>query len=577
MKRLLPYFKGYIKESILGPLFKLLEACLELLVPLIVAQIIDVAIPAGTDGRGYAVAMCLLLVGLGLAGLGFSVTAQWFAAKSAIGFTAGVRQALYERIQSFSSAQVDRLGGATLITRLTGDMNQVQTGVNLTLRLLLRSPFVVFGAAVMAFTVDPSSALLFVLVIPVLALVVFAIMLVSIPLYKKVQDRLDALLSHTRDTLSGVRVLRAFRREDLERQEFDDRGESLTRHQRFVGRITALLNPLTYVILNLAILLLLRTGAIRVDSGSLTPGELVALYNYMSQILVELIKLADLILNITRSLASAGRVADLLDEPADDPVDRPAKTHVSVRKTCPETGLDVTFDGVSFRYDGAGEEALKDITLSAPAGAHVGIIGSTGSGKSTLVNLILRLYDATDGRVLVGGKDVKDWDTLTLRQSIGLVPQRIKLFTGTIRDNLLAADPDADEATLLAAVEAAQAANVVKSKGGLDGKVEQGGRNFSGGQRQRLAIARALVRRPRILILDDSSSALDNLTDRALREALKTYSHGMTVFTVSQRTSALRGSDSILVLEDGEVVGVGSHEDLLASCPVYREIDESQK
>lgn len=572
MKRLLPYFKGYIKESILGPLFKLLEACLELLVPLVVAQIIDVAIPAGNDGKGYAVTLCLVLVGLGLAGLGFSVTAQWFAARSAIGFTAGVRQALYDRIQSFSSSQVDRLGGATLITRLTGDMNQVQTGVNLTLRLLLRSPFVVFGAAVMAFTVDPSSALLFVLVIPVLTMVVFAIMLVSIPLYKKVQSRLDALLSHTRDTLSGVRVLRAFRREEAERREFDTRNRSMTDRQRFVGRITALLNPLTYVILNLAILLLLRVGAIRVDGGSLTPGQLVALYNYMSQILVELIKLADLILNITRSLACAGRVADLLDEPVDDPVNHDTPPVDSVGK-----GRAVAFEGVCFRYDGAGEEALKDITLSVPAGTNVGIIGSTGSGKSTLVNLILRLYEATAGRVLVGGKDVKDWDVATLRRSVGLVPQRVKLFTGTIRDNLLIGNPDADDATLLAAVEAAQAADVVKSKGGLDGKVEQGGRNFSGGQRQRLAIARALVRKPRILILDDSSSALDNLTDRALREALKTYSDGMTVFTVSQRTSALRGSDVILVLEDGEAVGMGNHEELLASCSVYREIYESQK
>ncbi len=572
MKRLLPYLKGYRKESILGPLFKLLEALLELLVPLAVAQIIDVAIPQGADGRGYAVAMCGVLVGLGLVGLGFSVTAQWFAAKAAIGFTSDVRQAVYDRIQSFSASQVDRLGGATLITHLTGDMNQIQTGLNLTLRLLLRSPFVVLGAAVMAFTVDATSALLFTVTIPLLAVVVFAVMLVSIPLYKAAQARLDKLVSHTRDSLWGVRVLRAFRREEAEEAAFDEKNRDLNRSQRRVGRVTALLNPLTYVILNLAVLALLWQGALRIDSGRLTPGELVALYNYMSQILVELIKLADLILNITRSLACGERVADLLDIPGDDRVDTPA-----VLPSPEETGLSLSFDKVSFRYPGSGEDALSDLSFAVPSGSTLGIIGSTGSGKSTLVNLILGLYPVTKGSLQVDGTDVALWDTARLRGAIGLVPQQNRLFTGTLRDNLLCGNPKADDGLLWEAVIAAQAADVVQSKGGLDGKVAQGGRNFSGGQKQRLCIARVLVRKPRLLILDDSSSALDNLTERALREALQTYHPGMTVLTVAQRTAALQDCHRILVLEDGKAVGFGTHADLLNTCDVYREIHLSQQ
>ena len=557
MKKLLRYFNGYGKECVLGPLFKLLEASLELLVPLVVARVIDEAIPA--SDKPLAIKLCLLLMLLGFVGLAFSVTAQWFAAKAAAGFTARVRDALFTRVLSFSPAQVERLGAPTLLTRLTGDTEQVQTGVNLTLRLLLRSPFIVFGAMFFAFLVDKKEALIFVGLIPALAAVVIAVMLVSIPLYKRVQEKLDALLSHTRDSLTGVRVLRAFRREQAETAVFDQKNDALNNDRRRVGRVTALLNPLTYVLLNLAVVLLLSTGASRVKAGTLTTGQLVALYNYMSQILVELIKLADLILNITRSLASASRVAAVLDIPADDTVGDVL--------TLPDG--DVRFENVSFRYPGASEDALSDVTFFVPAGAKVGVIGATGAGKSTLVHLIPRLYEATGGTVSVGGKDVKTLDRASLRASVGIVPQKIDLFAGSIADNLL--EDDASEA-----VAVAQATEVVKEKGGVGGILEQNGRNLSGGEKQRLAIARALARKPRILLLDDASSALDFATDAALRDALADFAKDSTVFTVSQRTAALSSCDFILVLDDGKLVGQGSHGELLESCPVYREIYESQ-
>lgn len=567
MRKLFAYLKGYRKETVLSPLFKLLEACLELIVPLVVARIIDEAIPS--LDKTYAVHMCLLLVLLGLVGLVFSVTAQYFAAKAATGLCTRLRQALFDRMQSFSCSSADRMGSATMITRLTGDMNQLQTGFNLMLRLLLRSPFVVLGAAVMAFAVDAEAAMVFLGVIPLLSVVIFGIMLISLPMYKKVQGRLDRVLSGARENLTGVRVIRAFRREKAERQEFYSRNEELTQEQRKVGRITALLNPLTYVIINGAVIVLIYSGALRVDSGELTAGQLVALYNYMSQILVELIKFADLIINVTRAAACGRRIAAVLDMPADDIVSKTPRAPLG-------GGWPVEFKDVCLRYPGSGGDALSGISFYAPAGSHIGIIGSTGSGKSSLVNLIPRLYTATGGEVTVNGENVADADAGSLRREIGVVPQKIRLFRGSIRDNLLNGNPDATDEDMDAAVIAAQAADVVASKGGLDGMIEQGGRNLSGGQRQRIAIARALVRRPRILILDDSSSALDLATDAALRKSLKAFAEDMTVFTVSQRTSSIAGCDLIIVLEDGKAVGMGDHGSLLRTCEVYREIYESQ-
>lgn len=567
MKKLLSYLKGNRLVAVLGPLFKLLEATLELLVPLIVARIIDVAIP--NADRGYAMKMCLLLVLLGFTGLVFSVTAQFFAAKASVSFCKNLRSALFKKINSFSLSEFDSLGGSTLITRLTGDMNQVQTGLNLALRLLLRSPFVVFGAAIMAFTVDVESALIFVGVIPILAVVIFGIMLISMPLYKKTQEKLDGLLLRVRESLTGVRVIRAFCREDEETEAFSLQNDTLTQHQRRVGRISALLNPLTFVIINLAVILLIYTGGLRIDSGELTQGQLVALYNLMSQILVELIKLADLIINISKAVASGKRIFSVLDKESTDAV----SVTFCEERGC---GASVSFENVSVRYTENAEEALKNITLSVKSGENVGIIGSTGSGKSTLVNLLLRLYDATSGRVLIDGTDVKEMEKGELRSRIGIVLQKTKLFKGSIRENLLMGNPYATDGELMKAVTAAQARDVVESKGGLDGVIEQNGRNLSGGQRQRLSIARALVRRPQILILDDSSSALDYATDANLRKAIKEFSEGMTVFTVSQRTSSIAHCDKILVLEEGEAVGLGTHEELLSSCEVYREIYESQ-
>ena len=566
MTKLFVYLKNYRRECVLGPLFKLLEASLELLVPLIVSTVIDNGILGGD--RSFVLKMALLLVGIGLVGLAFSLTAQYFSAKAAVGFATKLRHALYAHIQGFSFETLDQVGIPTLITRMTSDMNQVQTGVNLTLRLLLRSPFVVFGAMIMAFTIDAKSALWFAAVIPVLAVVVFGIMLVSIPLYRKVQERLDRVLGASRENLNGVRVLRAFRLEDNEIRSFTRKNTELTTEQRRVGRISALMNPLTYVIINLAVILLLRTGAMRVNSGILTQGAVVALYNYMGQILVELIKLANLIIHITKSIACGKRIQSVLEidgREAVDPVLPRGKENLRVQ-----------FSDASICYPGASGEALQHLSLDVLPGQTVGVIGGTGSGKSTLVNLIPGFYRATSGAVFVDGKDVRAYEPERLREKIGMVPQKAVLFKGSIRENLKWGNPDADDDRLLEAVRLAQAADVVEAKGGLDGEIEQFGRNLSGGQRQRLTIARALVRRPEILILDDSSSALDFATDAALRNAIANLDYHPTVFLVSQRTSAVKNADLIVVLEDGKPVGIGKHEALLASCPVYREIHDSQ-
>lgn len=568
MKYLLAQLKAYKKESILGPLFKLLEATLELMVPLIVAAIIDGGVKTGD--KSYILRMSLVMVGLGLAGLASSVTAQYFAAKAAVGSTTRLRRTLFAHLQTLSYTELDTLGTSTMLTRLTSDMNQVQAGVNLTLRLALRSPFVVFGAMAMAFTVDVKAARVFVVVIPILFAVVFAVMLVCIPLYRTVQGRLDRVLGQTRENLTGVRVLRAFGREHEETAEFAARNDTLTRAQTYVGRISALLNPLTYVIINLAIVALIRVGALRVDSGALTQGDVIALYNYMSQILVELIKLANLILNITRSVACCNRIGTVLELPCSQ---KNPQTEPATDAAAPA----IDFENVSLRYAGAGGDSLDGITFRVSRGQTIGVIGGTGSGKTSLVNLIPRFYDATGGVVRVDGADVKDYPMQSLRRRIGVVPQKAVLFKGTIRENLLWGDPNASEETLHAALRAAQAEEIVAGKeNGLDYEIEQGGRNLSGGQRQRLTIARALVRRPEILILDDSASALDFATDAALRKALRALPEKPTVVIVSQRTSSIRHADEILVLDNGRLVGRGTHDELLRSCAVYREIHESK-
>ncbi|MBR5619517.1 MAG: ABC transporter ATP-binding protein, partial [Clostridia bacterium] len=558
--------KEYRKESVLGPLFKLLEATLELIVPLVVAAIIDRGVGGGD--KGYAVRMCLVLVALGFVGMLFSVTAQFFAAKAAVGFVTKLRSALFRHIQGFSYRTLDDAGVSTLITRMTSDMNQVQTGVNLTLRLLLRSPFVVFGAMIMAFTVDVRAALWFAVVIPILAAVVFAVMLTCIPLYRKVQSLLDRVLGGTRETLGGVRVLRAFGKEDEEIESFAQKNDALTAMQKYVGRISALLNPVTYVILNLAVLGLIYTGGVRVQAGLLTQGAVVALYNYMSQILVELIKLANLILTVTKSVASGKRTRSVLELPEAEGAVQALPAGDSAYR--------VEFRDAGLRYNDTGDPALQGVSLCVRAGETVGVIGGTGSGKTTLVNLIPRFYEATQGQVFVDGKDVRAYDPAALRARIGVVPQKAVLFAGTIRDNLLWGCPDASDEALLAAVRTAQAGDVLEAKGGLDGQIEAFGRNLSGGQRQRLTVARALVRRPDILILDDSASALDFATDAALRRALRELDYRPTVFIVSQRTSSIRFADSIVTLDEGRVAGVGTHDALLETCPVYREIYDSQ-
>ena len=568
MKKLLVYMKGFRKECVLGPLFKLLEASFELIVPLIVAAIIDRGIPSGDTP--YILRMVGWLGILALVGLISSVTAQYFAARAAIGFCAKLRHALMAHIQSLSYTEIDTLTTSTLVTRMTSDVNQVQTGVNLTLRLLLRSPFVVFGAMVMAFTIDTGCALIFAGVIAVLCVIVFGIMLATIPMYRRVQGQLDSVTAATRENLTGVRVIRAFCKEGSETEAFNRRNQLLTRMQLAVGRVSAAMNPVTYVVINIAVILLLRAGAIRVNAGTLTQGQVVALYNYMSQILVELVKMANLIITLTKSMACAGRIATVLSVRSSQ-----RDGELVPGKDAPRGA--VAFEDVSLRYQGAGDDTLQNVSFTAQPGQTIGVIGGTGSGKTSLVNLIPRFYDATEGRVLVDGIDVTKLQKAELRRRIAVVPQKAMLFKGTIRSNLLWGNENATEQELHDALSVAQALDVVASKAkGLDEPVEQGGRNFSGGQRQRLTIARALVRKPEILILDDSASALDYATDANLRRAIREMDNPPTTFIVSQRAASIRFADLILVLDDGLVVGMGTHEELLASCAVYQEIYASQ-
>lgn len=577
MKKLLNYLSAYKKEAVLAPLFKMLEASFELLVPLVMAQIIDTGIK--NQDLAYILKMGAVLVLLGVIGLACSLTAQYFAARAAVGFGAGVRRALFRHINRLSYSEIDAQGTATLITRMTSDVNQVQSGVNLTLRLFLRSPFIVFGAMIMAFTIDVKSALIFAAAIPLLSLVVFGIMLISMPLYKRVQRQLDWVMQITRENLTGARVIRAFNREQDEIASFKEEGGLLIRFQIFVGRISALLNPVTYVIVNLAIVVLIYTGAGQVDSGRIPQGEVVALVNYMSQILVELIKLANLIISITKALACAGRISSVFEMESSiaDPGEEKGR-QVKEEENPPVSGTPrVSFQNVSFSYQGSKEESLSDISFDAVPGEIIGVIGGTGSGKSTLVNLIPRFYDATKGQVLVNGTDVRAQSLSKLRGQIGVVPQKAVLFKGTVRDNIRWGKEDASDREIEEALETAQALEVVKSReNGLDAMIFQGGKNLSGGQRQRLTIARALVRKPQILILDDSSSALDFATDARLRKALRERTGGAAIFLVSQRASALRHADQILVLDDGRLAGKGKHEELLETCPVYREICLSQ-
>lgn len=564
--------KEYRREAVCAPLFKLFEALFELFVPLVMARIIDIGI-ANSD-RGYILRMCLLMAALGLIGLVCSITAQYFAAKAAVGFAAKLRHELFSHIQSLSFSEMDVCGTSTLITRMTSDINQVQSGTNLFLRLFLRSPFIVFGAMIMAFTIDVKAATIFAVVIPVLCIIVFSIMLVSIPLYRKAQERLDHVTGMTRENLQGMRVIRAFRRENKEIEAFERGNEDLVGIQVLSGRISALMNPLTYVAINGALLVLLYTGAVRVDGGYITQGAVVALVNYMSQILVELVKLANLIINVTKAIACGNRIGAIMDlEP-----DVVSGSGAGASDTdCTEKAPAVEFDHVNFRYKNAGEDSLTDITFRAMPGETIGIIGGTGAGKSSLVSLIPRFYDVREGCVRVDGTDVREYNLEDLRGKVGIVLQKAVLFAGTIRDNLLWGNEEATEDDLREAIHAAQADEVVfDGKGGLDAVVEQEGRNFSGGQKQRLTIARALVRRPEILILDDSSSALDFATDARLRQAIRDLSGERTVFIVSQRASTIQYADHILVLDDGAVVGQGKHEDLLENCEVYQEIYYSQ-
>lgn len=572
MKKLYVYLNNYKKECVLAPLFKMLEASFELIIPLVVSAIIDVGIANG-DGN-YIGRMCLVMVALGLCGLVSSVTAQYFAAKAAAGFGTKVRHALFSHIQWFSFSEIDKMGTATLITRMTSDINQVQSGVNMVLRLFLRSPFIVLGAMVMAFTIDVKAALIFVVTIPLLSFVVFGVMAISIPLYRKVQERLERVLGITRENLTGARVIRAFHKEEEEKERFEEGLENLTSMQTYVGKISAFLNPVTYVIINAATLVLLYTGAVQVNLGNLTQGEVVALVNYMSQILVELIKLANLIITITKAVACARRVSSVLELKSTMPAEPSGRESEDDKD---DKDVMVQFSHVGLTYQGAGAESLSDIDFSVKRGETVGIIGGTGSGKTSLVHLIPRFYDATRGEILVDGKNVKDYPLEELRQKVGIVMQKAVLFQGTIRENLCWGKADATEEELRKALETAQAKEVVDGKEGkLDAPVEQGGKNFSGGQRQRLTIARALVRKPEILILDDSASALDYATDARLRKAIREMEEAPTVFIVSQRTSSIQHADKIIVLDDGQVAAVGVHEQLLESCEVYREIYDSQ-
>lgn len=569
MKSLLIYLKDYKKESVLGPLFKLLEASFELIVPLVVASMIDVGI-ANSD-KGYVVKMCLIMAALGLIGLISSVTAQFFAAKAAVGFATKLRHALFAHIESLSFTNMDKEGTSTLITRMTSDINQVQSGVNLVLRLFLRSPFIVFGAMIMAFTVDVKAALIFVVVIPLLSVVVFGIMLASIPLFGRVQSNLDRVLGTTRENLTGVRVIRAFGKEDNEIEKFDKQTDALRKIQMMAARISALMNPFTYIIINGGLIALIYTGAVRMEMGILTQGQVVALVNYMSQILVELVKLANLIITVTKAFACGNRIESVFEIPGGM-----ARRDGALETAGMEHGT-VDFESVSMKYHEGGEEALTDITFHAGKGDTIGVIGGTGSGKTTLVHLIPRFYDVEKGSVRVDGVDVRDYDVTALRDKIGIVMQKAVLFKGTIRENLLWGNENATDEELWQALRISQAEEfVLQKEGGLDAPIEQEGRNLSGGQKQRLSIARALVKKPEILILDDSASALDYATDARLRKAIKEMPGETTVFIVSQRASSLMHADQIIVLDDGCVAGMGKHEQLLESCQVYQEIYYSQ-
>lgn len=565
MNKLLKYMKGFGKECALGPLFKLLEASFELLIPLVVAGIVDNGIGNG-DGT-YVIKMCIVMVALGVIGLACAITAQYFAAKAAVGFAGRLRHAVMKQLLSLSYTQMDTLGASTMITRMTSDINQVQNGVNLTLRLLLRSPFVVFGAMFMAFTIDFQAALVFAAVIPLLCVVVFGIMLITMPMYKKVQSKLDAVTSATRQNLSGSRVLRAFCKEEDQVSTFAGKTEDLTVHQLSAGRISALMNPITFALINLAVIVLVYVGALKVDNGLLTQGLVIALYNYMSQILVELVKMANLIITMTKAVACGNRVQSVLEIQPDQQFGSHTKTLQGK----------VEFRNVTARYSGAAEPSLENITFEAKPGQTIGIIGGTGSGKTTLVNLIPRFYDIASGQLLLDDIPVKEYDKEMLRSQIGIVPQKALLFQGTIRQNLLWGNENATDDLLWQALEIAQAREVVKDKAGeLDAEIAQGGANLSGGQRQRLTIARALVRQPKILILDDSASALDYATDAALRKAIRDMHNAPTTFIVSQRAASVRYADQILVLDDGQLVGQGTHEQLMENCSVYREIFHSQ-
>ena len=568
MKKLLIYLKDYKIESVLAPLFKMLEALFELFVPIVMARVIDVGIPLGD--RNYVIRMCLIMILLGLIGLICSITAQYFSAKAACGFAAKLRHSLFEHIQSLSFTEMDTIGTSTLITRMTSDINQVQNGVNMFLRLFMRSPFIVVGAMVAAFIIDVRSAIIFAVAIPLLSVIVFIIMYVSIPLYKKVQSRLDTVLGITRENLTGVRVIRAFHKEEGEIERFEEANGDLSSLQIFVGKISALMNPATYAVVNLSIVAIIWVGGIRVNSGAISQGEVVALINYMSQILVELIKLANLIVLINKAIACGNRVQSVFEisssmsESPDQSIDT-------------ETDNAVEFKDVSLRYGSSETDSLSEITFSAKKGETIGIIGGTGSGKSSIVNMIPRFYDAFSGEVLVDGKNVKDYSIKALRGKIGVVPQKAVLFNGTIRENLLWGNENASDEDIYEALKISQAIDVVEGRrNGLDSEVAQGGKNFSGGQKQRLTIARALVRKPEILILDDSASALDFATDAALRKAIREMENSPTVFIVSQRASSIQYADKIIVLDDGRIAGIGSHDSLLESCGVYQEIYYSQ-
>lgn len=569
MKKLLVYLKDYIKESIIAPLFKLLEASFELIVPLVMAAIIDGGI--GRGDKGYIYRMSAVLIALAAVGFICSVIAQYFAAKAAVGFSTKLRHALFEHIETLSFSEMDTIGTSTLITRMTSDINQVQSGVNMVLRLFLRSPFIVFGAMIMAFTVDVKGAIIFVITIPLLSVVVFGVMLITIPMFKKVQASLDKVLCRTRENLEGARVIRAFDKQSSEIKSFADENTMLTNMQLLVGRVSALMNPITFIIINCATIAVIWVGAGQVFDGIITRGEVVALVNYMSQILVELVKLANLIILVTKSIACGNRIAEVLE------VEPSVKSDVTEAVSPVEGAAAVEFDHVAMKYMGASEESLSDVNFRIEKGQTVGIIGGTGSGKSSLVHLIPRFYDVSSGAVKIDGVDVKEYPLIQLREKVGIVMQKAVLFQGSIAQNLRWGNPDATDEELWKAIEIAQATDVVNGKAGkLDYQIEQGGRNLSGGQKQRLTIARALVKNPDILILDDSASALDFATDARLRTALRQMQSDKTIFIVSQRTSSIQFADKIIVLDDGDVAGIGTHNELLVTCDIYREIYESQ-